>query len=256
MATGRDFRRTLTSKAGRSTLPGFRMSLRKCPYCEHPNSTDAKFCVACGAIMHLAPCPHCGAVNDISSPKCYRCHGDLPGEQALVIEGEAAVAAATPATGATPAGGAAEAPSGRPSLMVVSVIALTFASAAYFAYRQRSAIAPPVATPAPAAEVRESPAAKGAITKAAPAPASPPTASPAPAAVAPAPATVAAEPAPARERASRARRQSTEAATTAVTAAPPVAAPAPTPPASAPAANRGPCTEAVAALGLCKPETK
>ncbi len=247
MATGRDFRRTLTSKAGRRTAPGFRMSLRKCPYCEHPNSADAKFCVACGAIMHLAPCPHCGAVNDIGSPKCYRCHGDLPGEQALVIEGEAAAAAPAPAPNAAPAASTSEAPSGRPSLMVVSVIALTFASAAYFAYRQRSAIAPPVATPAPAVEVREAPAAGGVITKAAPAPVSPAASS-----AAPAPATAAAEPAPARERGSRARRQSTEAAPPPVTAT----APAGTPPASAPPANRGPCTEAVAALGLCKPETK
>lgn len=225
------------------------MSLRKCPYCEHPNSADAKFCVACGAIMHLAPCPHCGAVNDLSAKQCYRCHGELPGPDALEIPGESP----PPVTSAPVSAPPAAPSSGRPSLIVVLVIALTFASAAFFAYRQKSAISTPTAaTPAPAADEG---AKAGKITKAVETPA--PTAAvingatiatrPAPDAASP---TVAAEPAtqPARqprERGARARREAEAAAAQAA------ATPAPSNP-----ATRTPCTEAVAALGLCKPDAK
>ncbi len=235
-------------KAG-ATRPRTSMSLRKCPYCEHPNSADAKFCVACGAIMHLAPCPHCGAVNDLASKQCYRCHGELPGPDALEIPGESSPPAAPAPAPVTPAAPT----SGRPSLIVVLVIALTFASAAFFATRQKSAIvAPPAATPAPAADEG---ARAGKITKAAetaaPAAAASNSTAPAtsPVAEAASPA-VAAEPAaqpvrPPRERSSRLRREAEAAAAQAAAA-----------PASPNPATRTPCTEAVAALGLCKPDAK
>ena len=50
-----------------------------CPFCEHGNPVDAKFCSACGGALHLVPCPRCGAVSDVTAITCYQCHGQLPG---------------------------------------------------------------------------------------------------------------------------------------------------------------------------------
>jgi len=60
-----------------SAQPRFKPSTR-CPYCAHVSPDDSKFCNECGAALHLAPCPHCGAVNDVSlMDVCARCNGDL-----------------------------------------------------------------------------------------------------------------------------------------------------------------------------------
>jgi hypothetical protein len=235
-------------RQGGAPRPKTRMSLRKCPYCEHPNSADAKFCVACGAIMHLAPCPHCGAVNDISSKQCYRCQGELPGAHVLDLPGETP----PPVESVQPATAPDQPPSSRPSLMVVAVIALTFASAAYFAYRQKSVIVPPTAT-VPATEdaskagkntkAPESPPPAAPAAGAAPNSLAPPAAVPETAGVTPPAATAETARTP-RERSSRARREAEAAAQAAAV------------PAGSSPAKRTPCTEAVAALGLCKPDAK
>jgi len=48
-----------------------------CPFCEHQNPADAKFCNECGSPLHLTPCGDCGAVNSVADPHCWRCGGLL-----------------------------------------------------------------------------------------------------------------------------------------------------------------------------------
>lgn len=235
------------------------MAKRNCPYCAHPNATDAKFCVACGAVMHLAPCPHCGSINHINVANCYRCGGDLPKQEILEGEPEAAPVAADNAEAQTqtsqpPLEGAAtlestavvsnapatvlvreaDAQAGRPSLAVMFIIIFSFVFAGIYAYRHRVVDpredAAKATTPASAAKPLQqslpvTPAATPSIPVASPVvePAKPvaepivqPSAKPAP----------------------------KTAAKSAADAPPKPAAPA------------TPCTEAVAALGLCKLNTK
>ena len=57
------------------------MALNACPYCDHGNPAEAKFCNACGGALHLAPCPRCGAVSEITATTCYQCNAKLPGRK-------------------------------------------------------------------------------------------------------------------------------------------------------------------------------
>lgn len=56
---------------------GMIMALIKCEYCEHGNPPDSKYCNACGATLTLAPCPHCGAVIEVTATTCYQCGGGM-----------------------------------------------------------------------------------------------------------------------------------------------------------------------------------
>lgn len=58
------------------------MSRSYCPFCEHGNPADAKYCSECGGALHLAPCPRCGAVNLTTAAACYQCRGTLAGPRA------------------------------------------------------------------------------------------------------------------------------------------------------------------------------
>src|SRR5262245_17918030 len=58
------------------------MSFTRCPFCEHGNPADAKFCSECGGALHLAPCTSCGAVNQVTANTCYQCRSPLPGRGA------------------------------------------------------------------------------------------------------------------------------------------------------------------------------
>jgi hypothetical protein len=49
-----------------------------CPFCEHVNPPDSKFCNACGAPLHLVPCARCEAVNDPTATTCHQCGAPLP----------------------------------------------------------------------------------------------------------------------------------------------------------------------------------
>jgi hypothetical protein len=57
------------------------MILGACPFCEHVNPADSKFCNACGGALHLAHCPRCGAVNDVTASACYQCHDPISGRR-------------------------------------------------------------------------------------------------------------------------------------------------------------------------------
>jgi Double zinc ribbon len=141
-------------------------SLTLCQYCEHANAADAKFCTGCGAPLHLIPCPQCGAVNQKTSKTCYQCHGQLRESTEILL-------ASAPATASEEAAGNAESTAmsspyivqpptpQRQPIYVVTIIFLAFAAAAYFAYQQRGV----VATKEPAVN------AAGAINKPAVAPA-------------------------------------------------------------------------------------
>lgn len=53
------------------------MEIRKCQFCDHGNSMDAKYCSNCGGCLFLVPCPSCGAVNDVKAVSCYQCQAPL-----------------------------------------------------------------------------------------------------------------------------------------------------------------------------------
>lgn len=55
------------------------METHRCPFCEHDNLTDAKYCSNCGGCLYLVPCPSCGAISDIKAGTCYQCHKPLHG---------------------------------------------------------------------------------------------------------------------------------------------------------------------------------
>lgn len=251
------------------------MTTNRCPFCDHENPIDAKFCGGCG-VLNLLPCPNCGAVNENSATTCYRCHTKL----------EPAVADAPPvprdkAPEPVLAGGepslVESAPSRRQPLVVIGVVLIAVAAASYFFYRQTaetpssvtadtavpSITAPvtePVAkagvgggtkpeaspvlpTPAPVKEYGDASQAKPAVAVKAESGAAAPAAAPAPVQAAPEP--VQAVPAPAAEAAMTRQSEPPE-------------------PGSRPSRFSAPggmgagrskpppeCTAAIAALGLC-----
>lgn len=114
-----------------------------CPYCDHVSPEGSKFCGACGAALHLMPCPHCGAVNDITVvTACYRCHGDLHENATIVLPPPAPAkpVEAESEEGMTPYVTLDAATRQRPHALVVGIILLAFAAASYYAYRQRTVI--------------------------------------------------------------------------------------------------------------------
>ena len=250
-------------------------SLTLCQYCEHANAADAKFCTGCGAPLHLIPCPQCGAVNQKTSKTCYQCHGQLRESTEILLAGAPATASeeaagnaqSTAMSSPSPYVGQPPTPQRQP-IYVVAIIFLTFAAAAYFAYQQRGV----VATKEPAVN------AAGAINKPAvaptPAAASTPTQTPviaeknaaAPQAVStiaplqtkvdvPRDAAVKADLQATVVRKTGRRR--TQAEATASSPEPPAAVsvvPGNVSGSEKPAPRTRPCTEAIAALGLCTTE--
>lgn len=126
-----------------------------CPFCEQFNPEDAKFCSACGGALHLVPCPRCGAVSDVKAATCYQCHGQLPGRGTDALD---------------PAPPAAEAPRPlprRPSrVMVGTAVVAAIAVLVYYGYRQRSLVdAPEPQAASSDASGRGAPAGAGAIRR-------------------------------------------------------------------------------------------
>ncbi|WP_349742240.1 zinc ribbon domain-containing protein [Roseateles cavernae] len=234
--------------------------LNQCPYCDHVSPANSKFCNECGAALHLKPCQHCGAVNDVTlTSVCARCNGALNEGTAVALV-EAAPAQPQIPTGmpmtavdslpwqeARPALAA----STSPSLRLLLVAALALGGLGLYAFQHKPAPPSPSAvSPAPAPAAVE---AKAELTT--PAIAAAPAAVPdrsvepaeteasAAAVTAAITATVAADP-PALGRPAAATRPA---------ARPPRTSPAQRSDVEPPPPNIGPCTDAVAALGLCTP---
>ena len=112
-------------------------SMTLCQYCEHVNQADARFCVGCGAQMHLVPCPACGAVNDKSAKTCYQCHGQLRASTEILLQRVPVVAEDVVGDAASALPDPSPRSRQRQPLLVVIIIFAAFTSAAYFAYRQR-----------------------------------------------------------------------------------------------------------------------
>jgi hypothetical protein len=53
------------------------MSSTQCPFCEHENPRNARFCNACGVRLHAILCPQCQAVNDLAAIACIACGVEL-----------------------------------------------------------------------------------------------------------------------------------------------------------------------------------
>jgi hypothetical protein len=226
------------------------MSLNTCPFCDHGNSADAKFCSACGGALHLVPCPRCGAVSDVTATTCYQCHGQLPGRGTDALE---------PALPAAEASGPL--PRRHARLMVGTVVVAAIAVLGYYGYRQRSLVdahqpvaagseaSGPGAT-AGAGVIRRNTAA-GDTTSAKANDSAPTSAAPSP------PETPFAEPARAAAKPPRAGRQPVESREARVAAAPIKGSQT----INAGSVREGGafrpvvCTESVAALGLCPPES-
>lgn len=120
-------------------------SLTLCQYCEHANPADAKFCAGCGAPLHLIPCPLCGAVNQKTSKTCYQCHGQLR-ESTEILLADVPASASEEAAGDAQSGAMLSpylspppAPQRQP-IAVVAIVLASFSAAAYFAYQQRSTV--------------------------------------------------------------------------------------------------------------------
>ncbi len=232
--------------------------LNQCPYCDHVSPANSKFCNECGAALHLKPCQHCGAVNDVTlTSVCARCNGALNDGTAvaLVEAAQPERLTETPMTAvdslpwqeARPALAA----STSPPLRLLLIAALALGGLGLYAFQHKPAPpSPSAASPAPAPAALE---AKAELT--APAIAAAPSAVPdrivepaepetgAAVVTAVATAAVAAEP-PALGRPAAASRPA---------ARPPRMSPDQRSNVEPPPPNIGPCTDAVAALGLCTP---
>lgn len=132
---------------------------RMCPFCDHRNPGDARFCNACASPLHLKPCKQCDAVNDEPATNCYKCGAaypvpsSTPGATPRLPAADSAPAPATTdgvatAASMTPPGFATSAlPAGRrllrPGQFAAAVIATMLIVGAYEAYRIN--VATPVA---------------------------------------------------------------------------------------------------------------
>lgn len=234
--------------------------LNQCPYCDHVSPANSKFCNECGAALHLKPCQHCGAVNDVTLTSfCARCNGALNEGSAVALMGAAqpqmspqmsterppempmTALDSLPWQEARPALAARTSP----PLRLLLIAALTLGGLGLYAFQHKPAPpSPSPVSPAPAAVE-----AKAELTT--PAIAAAPTVEPARIVEPAAPeaseadvtAAVAAEP-PALGRPAAATRPA---------ARPPRTSPAQRSDVEPPPPNIGPCTDAVAALGLCTP---
>ncbi len=101
------------------------MSPILCPFCEQPCPADAKFCSACGGALHLVPCARCGAVNDVTAAACYQCNAPIAGRDAGDAgDAGAADAAAPPAPAPKPSSPRRAVAAG--TAVVVALVALGY----------------------------------------------------------------------------------------------------------------------------------
>jgi hypothetical protein len=211
----------------------------QCSFCQHENVPGARFCAECGSPLHLRVCPNpdCGKVSDVNATRCEHCGTVLP--KIALAEPGASTGDATPA--------AAPAQDSQPAkkstiaawpLIIVAIVAgglpLLWFNRAYLpapkpwqgeaAKLPTAPMTPPLAPPlAPPVENKPVPAPIAA-------PESPPATEPAQ--------PVAAEPPKPEEAKAKSARETKKIRQAAATQEQPPR----------------PCTEAVAAVGLCDPK--
>lgn len=243
------------------------MLATQCSFCQHENTPGTRFCAECGSPMHLKVCPNpaCGKVSDVATAVCESCGQPFP-KMTLVSPETVAVAETTGTTGSAPSG---EAPAEKDKarmpawpLVMVAVVAgglpLLWANRAQLPTPKTWQVTPsPSDVPKPSATapapVALTPPPR---TESAPPPSQTPTsaAPSAPPSLAPTPALAATPNADDQDKPNadtadditkgQARQPATSAGSKKI---------AKTPPAKKAEAPR-PCTEAVAALGLCDPK--
>jgi hypothetical protein len=54
------------------------MLLIHCPNCEHDNTPGERFCAKCGVPLNLKPCPECGKVDQLTATVCSGCGAAFP----------------------------------------------------------------------------------------------------------------------------------------------------------------------------------
>lgn len=69
----------------------------QCSFCQHENVPGARFCAECGSPLHLRVCPNpdCGKVSDVNATRCEHCGTVLP--KITLAEPGARTGDATPA---------------------------------------------------------------------------------------------------------------------------------------------------------------
>jgi hypothetical protein len=203
----------------------------QCSFCQHENVPGARFCAECGSPLHLRVCPNpdCGKVSDVNATRCEHCGTVLP-KIALAEPGAStgdATPAAAPAQDSQPAKKSAIAAW---PLIIVAIVAgglpLLWFNRAYLPAPkpwQGDAAKPPTAPLTP-------PLAPPVENKPVPAPEPPPAIEPAQ--------PVAAEPPKPEEAKAKSARETKKIRQAA----------------ASPEQPPRPCTEAVAAVGLCDPK--
>ena len=241
------------------------MLVVQCPSCDHINPADANLCRGCRLPLpevswQLAPCPRCGALNGITATPCWSCNADLEIQTPAIASSQLADrdGDAAPPLGLASEISAASAPSvgaktfrrQRFGLIIGSLVVATLAFSGYWAYRERSIPDSPRPAPAAVAPIHKDLAAaddskeRQAGKRVDPGIAtSPSQLRSAAAAAATANKSVDQDGVKRPEAASAVpaavkRQKTTNAAVRAERRQPPI----------------GPCTEAIAALGLCTPE--
>lgn len=113
------------------------MTTNQCPFCNHENLADEKFCSTCGSVVNLVPCPNCDAVNEKTATTCYRCHTEFKPSAADALGAPKQKIQDAVLAGADPPVAKAARSKGQ-SLVVGGIVMIAVAVAFYFAYWQRT----------------------------------------------------------------------------------------------------------------------
>ncbi len=76
------------------------MLATKCSFCQHENLPGSRFCMKCGSPMHLKVCPNpqCGKVSDVTAEVCESCGQAFPKIALAPVRAEAPADGKQPAT--------------------------------------------------------------------------------------------------------------------------------------------------------------
>lgn len=204
------------------------MLLIHCPNCDHDNTPGERFCAKCGVPLNLKPCPQCGKVDQLTAKLCSGCGAAFPPIALAHIDNTEVMPEPQAARETAPSGESPRPPSqGAWPLIVMAVVA----GGIPLLWMNRARIPLPKAW-----QINGPDAAGSAVAPSAPpaaASASPPPAAPAALTNAPIATAPAADKEPPKRASPAAHRHDRH------------RSPVKT-------ASARPCTEALAALGLCE----